>query len=255
MIEKLKQNRFLFEELVKRDFKKKYKRTALGMMWSMLSPMLNLLVMALVFTRFFGKDTPHYIIYLFSGNIVLSYYRESTKSGMVALTNNAGIFSKINVPKYLFLFSKNVASLINFGLTIIVYMIFVICDGIKLHPRFFILIIPIVCLTVMCIGIGMILSSLFIFFKDTEYLYDIFLTLLTYVSAVFYKVDIFPENTRRLFLLNPVYVYIRYFRSVVIDGVIPSLEYHGLCFLYAALFLGIGCWFYIHYNKKFIYYV
>ncbi|MCR5214507.1 MAG: ABC transporter permease [Eubacterium sp.] len=255
MIEKLKQNRFLFEELVKRDFKKKYKRTALGMMWSMLSPMLNLLVMALVFTRFFGRDTPHYIIYLFSGNIVLSYYRESTKSGMVALTNNANIFSKINVPKYLFLFSKNVSSLINFGLTLIIYMVFVLIDGISLHPRFLMLLIPIICLAVMSIGIGMILSSLFIFFKDTEYLYDIFLTLLTYVSAVFYRIDIFPDNARRLFLLNPVFVYINYFRTIVIDGMIPGLAYHGLCFLYAALFFGIGCWFYIHYNKKFIYYV
>ena len=255
MIQKIKQNKFLFEELVKRDFKKKYKRTVLGMFWSMLSPLLSLLVMALVFTQFFGKDTPHYIIYLFSGNIVMSYYRESTRGGMAALTGNANIFSKINVPKYIFVFSKNVSSLINFGLTIIIYFIFVAFDGLPFHPRFLMLIVPIVCLAVMNIGIGMILSAMFVFFRDTQYLYDIFMTLLTYLSAIFYNVNRFPEKVQKLFLLNPVYVYIRYFRDIVINGQIPSIQYHALCLFYAVFFFAVGCWFYKLFNKKFIYYV
>ena len=255
MIQKIKQNKFLFEELVKRDFKKKYKRTVLGMFWSMLSPLLSLLVMALVFTQFFGKDTPHYIIYLFSGNIVMSYYRESTKGGMVALTGNANIFSKINVPKYIFVFSKNVSSLINFGLTIIIYFIFVAFDGVPFHVRFLMLIVPIVCLAVMNIGIGMILSAMFVFFRDTQYLYDIFMTLLTYLSAIFYNVNRFPEKVQKLFLLNPVYVYIRYFGDIVINGQIPSIQYHALCLFYAVFFFAVGCWFYKLFNKKFIYYV
>ena len=115
MLKKFKHNQFLFEELVKRDFKKKYKRTILGMAWSVLSPLLLLLVMRLVFTQFFGRDTPHYTTYLFCGNLVFSYFRESTNEGMSSLLGNAKIFSKINVPKYLFLFSKNIQTLINFG--------------------------------------------------------------------------------------------------------------------------------------------
>ena len=256
MIQKFKENQFLFEELVKRDFKKKYKRTVLGMFWSMLSPLLNLLVMALVFTQFFGRNSPHYIIYLFSGNIVMAFYKESTKGGMTSLTGNASIFTKINVPKYLFLFSKNVSALINFGLTIIIYFLFVIFDHVPFHWRFFCLIIPVVCLVVMNIGIGMILSALYVFFRDIEYLYDVFLTLLTYLSAIFYHVENFDSIlVQRLFLLNPVYVYIKYFRTIVIDGNIPSLAYHGLCFFYAAFFLGIGCFIYKHYNKRFLYYL
>lgn len=255
MIQKLKENQFLFEELVKRDFKKKYKRTALGMFWSMLSPLLNLLVMALVFTQFFGRNTPHYIVYLFSGNIIMAFYRESTKGGMVSLMSNANIFTKINVPKYLFLLSKNVSALINFGLTIIIYFIFVAADGITFHPRFLMLIFPVIGLTVMNIGIGMILSAFFVFFRDTEYLYDVFLTLLTYISAVFYTVDQFSPKVQRLFFANPVYVYIRYFRTIVIGGYVPSLKYHGLCLLYSLFFLAVGSWFYKHYNRKFIYYV
>ncbi|MBO4863637.1 MAG: ABC transporter permease [Eubacterium sp.] len=256
MLQKLKENQFLFEELVKRDFKKKYKRTVLGMVWSMLNPLLNLLVMALVFTQFFGRNSPHYIIYLFSGNIIMAYYKESTKGGMSSLVGNAGIFSKINVPKYLFVFSKNVSALINFGLTIVIYFLFVIIDRIPFHINFFCLIIPVCCLVVMNVGIGMILSALYVFFRDIEYLYDVFLTLLTYTSAIFYYVDRFKNPwVQRAFLCNPVYVYIKYFRTIVIDGNIPSLPYHGLCLFYALVFFGLGSFIYKHYNQKFLYYI
>ena len=108
MVSKFRQYHFLFEELVKRDFKKKYKRTVLGMVWSVLSPLLTLLVMKLVFTQFFGRTTPHYTIYLFCGNLVYSCFNESTSQGMTSLMGNASIFTKVNVPKYLFLSSKNV---------------------------------------------------------------------------------------------------------------------------------------------------
>ena len=104
-IKTLQKSSFLFSELVKRDFKQKYKRTVLGMAWSVLSPLLTLLVMRLVFTEFFGRNTPYYTTYLFSGNIVMSYYREATKGGMSSLTGNARIISKINIPKYLFLWT------------------------------------------------------------------------------------------------------------------------------------------------------
>ena len=100
--EKIRKNQFLFEELVKRDFKKKYKRTVLGMVWSVLSPLLTLLVMRVVFTQFFGRTTAHYTTYLFAGNLIYSYFRESTSGGMTALAANANIFTKVNVPKYMF---------------------------------------------------------------------------------------------------------------------------------------------------------
>ena len=125
---KFLENRFLFSELVKRDFKKKYKRTYLGMIWSVLSPLLTLLVMRIVFTQFFGRGMEHYTIYLFCGNIVFSYFSEATSSGMSSLMDNASIFSKVNVPKYLFLFSKNISSLINFGMTFVVFILFCIID-------------------------------------------------------------------------------------------------------------------------------
>lgn len=254
-IQKVKKYQFLFSELVKRDFKKKYKRTILGMLWSILSPLLQLIVMAVVFTQFFGRNTEHYIIYLFSGNLVFAFFKESTNGGMHALMSNANIIKKINVPKYLFMLSKEVSSCINFGLTLIIYFIFVAIDGIPFSFRFFLLLYPVACLLIFNIGVGFILSALFVIFKDIQYLYDIFTQLLMYLSAIFYTVSVYPEKIQKLFYCNPVYVYITYFRRIVIDGVVPSLAMHGLCILYALTALIVGMVIYKKYNYKFMYYM
>ena len=255
LLNRISMRQFLFSELVKRDFKQKYKRTLLGMGWSVLSPLLNLLVMSLVFTQFFGRNTPHYTIYLFCGNLVFSYYRESTNGGMNALMANARIFTKVNVPKYLFVLSKNVSSLINFGLNLCVFFLFALFDGISFGPHFLALLYPITCLVVFNLGVGMILSALFVFFRDITYLYDIFTLLLNYMSAIFYKVDAFSPMVQRIFLCNPVYCYIRYFRVVVLEGGIPSLPFHLLCAFYALLAAAAGGYIYKKYNHSFLYYV
>ena len=260
MIKKFKKNQFLFEELVKRDFKQKYKRTVLGMFWSVLSPLMQLLVMSLVFKQFFGRSMEHYTIYLFCGNLVFAYFKDSTKGGMNALMSNAGIFTKVNVPKYLFLFSKNISSLINFGLTLIVLSLFIIIDKVPIGFHYLMLIYPILCLVVFNLGCGLILSALYVFFRDMQYLYDIFTLLLSYLSAIFYDVSnmsgsLFGFTVQEIFFLNPVYCYIYYFRSIVLHATIPSLEFHGLCAFYALFMLLVGFWFYRHYNQKFLYYV
>ena len=252
---KIQKNQFLFEELVKRDFKQKYKRTVLGMAWSILSPLLTLLVMSLIFSQFFGHSMEHYTIYLFCGNLIFSYFRESTTGGMNALMSNASIFTKVNVPKYMFLLSKNVSALINFGLTLCVFFLFTLLDGVPIGLHFIALLYPICCLVVFNIGMGLILSALFVFFRDTSYLYDVFTMLLMYMSAIFYTVETFPVYMQKFFLCNPIYCYIKYFRIVVLEGEIPSLSYHLLCAFYAILLVAIGGFIYKKFNHKFLYYV
>ena len=237
MLQKLSRYRFLFEELVKRDFKKKYKRTVLGMAWSVLSPLLMLLVMRLVFTQFFGRGTPHYTTYLFCGNLIFSCFNESTTQGMQSLMSNASIFTKVNVPKYLFLLSKNVQTLINFGLTLCVFFIFCAIDHITFTWRLICLLYPICCLVLFNVGVGMILSALFVFFRDIQYLWTIFVQLLMYLSAIFYTIDRYPPMVQNLFLLNPVYLFIRYFRKIVIELTIPTLWFHLLMLAYVIIVL------------------
>ena len=255
MIQKMKKYQFLFEELVKRDFKKKYKRTVLGMAWSVLSPLLSLLVMRLVFTQFFGRNTPHYTIYLFCGNLVFSYFNESTTQGMSSLMANASIFTKVNVPKYLFLMSKNVQTLINFGVTLCVFVLFCILEGITFTWRWVLLLYPIVMLLFFNIGVGLVLSALFVFFRDIQYLWTVFVQLLTYMSAIFYTIDGYSPMVQNLFLINPIYLFIRYFRKIVIDMAIPSVWFHLLMGGYTVVVLALGCWMYKKYNHRFLYYV
>lgn len=254
LIVKIKKQQFLFEELVKRDFKKKYKRTMLGMLWSLISPLMQLLVMSFVFKNFFARGQAYYTTYLFAGNLTYAFFKDSTTGGMNSLMQNAGIISKINLPKYMFLLSKNVASLINFGLTLLIFFVFVALDGIAFHFRFFMLIYPIICLIVFNIGCGFILSALFVLFKDVQYLYDIFTLMLMYVSAIFYPADMLGDKQKLLYL-NPIYVYITYIRHIVIDGYIPGIATHALCFFYAAAALTIGALIYKKYNYKFMYYM
>ena len=231
IINKIKEQRFLFEELTKRDFAKKYKRTVLGILWSVLGPLMTLGVMALVFTQFFGQNMEHYVIYLFCGNLVFNYFKESTFTGMTSLHDNAGIFSKINVPKYMFLLSKNVSSLINFAINVAFLFLFCIIDGVAFNWKFILLLYPIGCLVLFSLGSGLILSALYLMFRDMKYLYDIFTLLLMYLSAIFYSIDVYPLKVQYLFYLNPIYVYIRYFRKIILESC------HFICFLSDMRFL------------------
>jgi len=255
MIKKMKRYQFLFEELVKRDFKKKYKRTVLGMAWSVLSPLLTLFVMRLVFTQFFGRTVPHYTTYLFCGNLVFSYFSESTSQGMTSLMGNSSIYTKINVPKYLFLLSKNIQTLINFGLTLCVFFAFCVIDHITFTWKFILLLYPICCLVLFNLGVGLILSALFVFFRDIQYLWSIFTQLLMYMSAIFYTIDGYSPMIQNLFLLNPIYLFIRYFRKIVIEGTIPAPQFHLLMAADVIIALALGCWIYKKYNTRFLYYV
>ena len=251
--DKILKNKFSFEELVSRDFKTKYKGTVLGMGWSMLQPLLLLIIMRLVFTQFFGRTMSHYTTYLFCGNIIFSYFNESTTQGMQALRANAHIFTKVNVPKYLFLLSKNVQTLINFGLTLIIFFIMCFIDNITFTWKFFLLIIPIVFLLIFNLGVGMILSALYVFFRDMSYLWRVLLQLIMYMSAIFYNVSNYANP--KIFYLNPVYVFIQYFRRIVIYGEIPGIIHHGLMIFYSVTAILIGCFMYKKFNHKFLYYV
>lgn len=255
MFTKIKKYQFLFEELVKRDFKKKYKRTILGVAWSVISPLLTLAVMALIFTQFFGQTTDHYVIYLFAGNLLFSYFNDATTGGMCSLMENADVFTKVDVPKYMFLLSKNVQTFINFLLTLGVFFIFVAIEGIPFTWKFLMLLYPIVCIAVFNVGVGMVLSALFVFFRDIEYLYGVFTMLLMYLSAIFYNINAYALQIQYLFYANPVYVYIRYFRKIVIDNTIPAPSFHLLCAFYAIVMLVIGCVVYKVKNHEFLYYV
>ena len=255
LIVEFEKHKFLFEELVKRDFKKKYKRTMLGFLWSMLAPLSMLGVISFVFSQFFGHNIENYVLYILAGQIVFAYFSESTNAGMTSLLNNANVFSKINVPKYLFVLSRNISALINFSLTLVIFFVFVFAYGVDLQLKMFLIIYPITCLIVFNFGVGLILSALYVFFRDLQYLYSLLLQILMYGSAIFYSIDILKGPVKTVFYFNPLYIYITYIRDIVIYNIIPPNMIMILCGVYAIMALLLGILVYKRYNHKFIYYI
>lgn len=253
MVYKISTYHFVFSELIKRDFKKKYKRSVLGIFWSMLAPLFSLLVMNFIFSSFFGRTGEHYIIYLFSGIVVMTYFSQSTNTGMGALVGNASIFSKVNVPKYLFVFSSVASASINFSLTLILFFVFVFLNGLSFHFKFFFLIFPIICLMLLSLGVAMILSAMNVFFKDIVYLYGVFMTALTYATPIFYPTSILGDR-QYLFMFNPLFLVINYIREIVIYNRIPDFAYHAVTLSYCMVFLLVGFAVYKKYNYRFLYY-
>ena len=135
------------------------------------------------------------------------------------------------------------------------FLLFCALDHITFTWRFFLLLYPITCLVLLNMGIGLILSALYVFFRDMQYLWSVFTQLLMYASAIFYSVDNFRPEIQRIFLANPVYLIIKYFRVITIDGAVLSWPYHLLMAAEALIVLALGCWMYKKYNHQFLYYV
>lgn len=252
--QKVKQYRFLFEELTKRDFKKKYKRTLLGVLWSIISPFLTFLVQYFVFGYIFHRLDSGFVIYLLTGTLMFNFFTNATTNGMFSMYSNGAILSKVKVPKSLFVLSSNSAAIFNFLLTLIVYFAFMIFCKITFGLHLLLIIYPILCLIIFNIGMSYILSALFVFFRDMQYLYQIFTMLLMYMSAIFYEVKHFPEELRFVFNINPVYHYISYMRQLVMQASVPSLTEHIICLSFALGMLGIGYFVHSKTEQKFVYY-
>lgn len=249
----MQNNTFLFKQLVKYNFKKRYKGTVFGMLWSILYPLLDLAILVIIFTKLLGRNTPHYPIFVFCGTLLMSFFRESTRDGMTCFRNNRNIITKIKIPNHYLLLSKSVSSLFNFLLTLLMFFVLCIVDGISFKLSFLLLIFPIICISLFNIGISFILGTLYVFFKDISYIYDLLLIIINYLSATFYNVSSFSPAMQKLFLLNPIFCNIQYFRIVILNNEIPSLGLHLLCILYALLYLLIGVFVYRKNRKKFIY--
>lgn len=220
-----------------------------------MSPLMMLGVISFVFSQFFGRTIEYFVLYVLAGQIVFAYFSESTNTGMVSLLNNANIFSKINVPKFLFVLSRNVSALINFILTVVIFFCFVFAYGIEPNLLMLLIFYPIICLIIFNYGIGLVLSAFYIFFRDMQYLYSLLLQIVMYGSAIFYSIDMLSKSYQVVFYFNPLYLYITFIRDVVIYNRIPELWFVVLCGLYAVTAMVFGLLIYKKYNYKFVYYI
>jgi len=233
--------RHLLFLMIKRDFVTRYRRSVLGVLWSLLNPLLTMMVLTMVFSTLFRFDIEYFPVYLLSGQLIFGFYSESTGAAMGSIIGGGPTIKKIYTPKYIFPLSKIMSSLINVGFSLIAFLFVFIVTQVPFHWTIILIPIPLLYLFVFSLGIGLLLSAMAVFFRDLTYIYGIFITLLTFMTPIFYPVSILPERVFHLIHLNPIFHYVDYFRELALYGRIPGLWANIICigFAMAALCLGI----------------
>lgn len=253
--QKLKKYQPLLFQLVRRDFLSKYKRSVLGVLWSLLSPLLTMLILTAVFSTLFRYDIENFPVYLLSGQIVFSMFSEITNMCMSSVLGAASLMKKVSVPKYIFPLSRAISSLINFAFSFVALLLVMMVTRAPFHPQMLYVIVTVFYAFVFSTGIGLILSAAVVFFRDITYLYGLFLTAATYFTPLFYPISIIPDNLRWIISLNPLYHFVECFRTCAIYGGIPSLWQNLVCSLLALLSLGMGLFVFYRQQDRFILYV
>lgn len=227
MLLNFKRYSFLMEQLIARDFKRKYKRSVLGIVWSLLYPILMMSVMAIVFSHMFKfrVSVINYLVYLMTGIIMWQYFAEASNNSMTTVVDNFALINKIYIPKYIFPLSKCLSVAVNFLLTLIPWLLIILLTqfGLGEFPAtitLYYLELPyiFISLIIFSIGMGLLLSSTSVLLRDIWYIYGIILTIWQYFTPVFYDISILPENLRILFKLNPMYQFIDGVRKIVLHG-------------------------------------
>lgn len=245
----------LLKELIKRDVKVRYRHSVLGMLWTVLNPLLNMIVMTIVFSNMFRADIKNFPLYVMIGNIVFALNSDATQQGMNSIVWNASLIKKVYIPKYMFPLSNVLSCLVNFGFSFIAMIIVMIFTQAEFHITMIASLIPTLYLVVFSFGLSLILCSVNVFFRDTTHLYGVFVTAWMYISGIFYSVDIVGKELRPFVEYNPMYIYISYFRTLIMDGFFPTIEQNILCIAWALGMLVVGLVFFYKTQDRFILYI
>lgn len=249
----LTKNSFLLKELVKRDVSGKYKDSTLGFLWSFLNPLLSMIVLTLVFSFIFGKTIKNFPVYLLCGKLLFDLFSSATNGAMNSIKGNAAIIKKIHVPKYMFSIGAICSEFINFLISLVVLIAVMIVTKAPFYPSLIYAPIPIFFLLVLTFGVGLILATATTFFTDIRYLYNVLIMLLSYMTPIFYPIEIIPARFLPFFKLNPIYAAVSSFRDVVINGVFPATNTLLYLIVTSILSLIIGIYIFRRYQDKFVF--
>lgn len=246
----------LLKQLVIRDIKLKYRRSYLGYIWSILNPLMLMLVLVIVFSNLFKFDIPNFPVYLLSGQILFNFMVEATSVSVTSITGNAALLKKTYVPKYIFTVSKVISSLVNLLFSLVALLVVIIYTNTAISLHVFWLPIIVIQIFLFSLGIGMLLASLTVFFRDIQYLWGVLLTMWTYFTPIFYPVTIIPDEYLGIYKnINPMYWYIEQFRTVILQASAPDINSVLLGFLTAICFLLLGTYVFNKKQNEFILYI
>ena len=245
----------LVKEIVLRDLKIKYRRSILGYIWSLLNPLLMMVIMTMVFSYVFRFDIDNYPLYLICGQTLWTFLNESTLRAMFSISQNASLIKKIYVPMHIFPLSTVLSSFINLGFSLVAIFIVMVGTDSQLSVGAFYALIPLVLLLVFSCGVGMILSAVSVFFRDITHIYSVFSLAWMYMTPIFYPISIVPDDVKSYLLCNPIYYYLEFFRAALIHGSLSSPEIIADCTLFSVCSLVIGAFVFSKLKKRFILYI
>jgi ABC-2 type transport system permease protein len=240
-----KRDLFILRELVTKDFKLKYRRSVLGVIWSVLNPLLMMLVMSLVFSFFLRYDNiEHYPLYLIVANITWQVFADSTNAGMMSIIDAAPLLKKVRVKKTVFPVEKVLFSLVNFLFSLIAVVVVMLWEGVAPTPVMLLAPICIVLLMLFCVGLSLLLSALAVFFRDLIHLWSVLLMAWMYATPLFWPVSMIEQvpyhAVRVLMYVNPMYNFVTFMRDTVIYATIPPVEVVVSCVVWALVSLVLG---------------
>ena len=218
--------KYLLFELVKKNIKLKYRRSYLGILWTLVEPLLTMIVLTLVFGTLFGKDDRTYPVYILCGRLLYSFFSSASKAGLKAVSGNAAMIKKVYVPKYIYVVAAIISNFVTFVISLVVLV--GVAAVLRVEPTWHIVegLIPLVILFVMTLGIGLILATLNVFFRDIEYIWSVLTMLIMYASAIFYTTErVINTGNGWVFNVNPIYMCIANFRNAVLYGTAMNVDY------------------------------
>ena len=245
----------LLRELVERDIKVRYRRSVLGLVWTVLNPLLMMTVITVVFSRLFRQNIPNYPIYYLSGSLLFSFNSEATSTALSSILSNAALIKKVYIPKYLFPLSNVLSALVNLGFSLLAMLLVMLFTGVPFRPTLLLLPVPVLYAFLFSAGLGILLSAVTVFFRDIAHFYSVFILAWTYFTPIFYPADILPDAVMKIMQLNPMYHLVTFMRSLVLYGTFPPLRENLLCLCLGLLMLALGLFVFYKKQDKFVLYV
>lgn len=251
-IQNFKKFRPLLNELIVRDIKIKYRRSVLGVLWTLLNPLCMMIVLSVVFSNLFKFDIENFPVYLLSGQLIFNFYSESTTNSMSAILSNGPLIKKIYVPKYLFVLSRVFSSTINLLASFTAMVCVMLAMRVELHYTVLLAPIPLMFIVLFSLGVGLILSAITVKFRDIMHLYSVFVTALMYLTPVIYPMSILPDWLSPIVMLNPITNILQMFRSVMLYNSLPTLGSLVTASVESVVMLALGLYVFYKNQDEFI---
>lgn len=255
-LDKLRKSGYILSSMVRNDIKRQYRNSVLGVLWTVLHPLLNMFVMAFVFSNLLRVARPgeNYHSYLLTGNIVFALMRQATSTSLTSIVDNFGMVTKVKIPYSILPLTRTLTALVSFGFSYIALIVVMLSYRVKFSWTMLLAVPYLPSLLLFSLGMSFILCTLYVYFRDTVHIYSVVLTLWTYLTPLFYYVDGINISPKVMFFmnLNPMYHYVKYFRNITIYGVVPSIVDTAVCFGVGIGFFLLGYLFFRWRRRNFI---